>query len=120
MPRDNRLPTQEQLLEFSEVYTRAIAQSWKDPVFEKLLVNDPRAALQKYFGYIPPWSANIVVKRPDKRYKGWHKNKEGKWSWDLPNNAIVFGVPTAPALEERPVALAAYNDAGPTYLFTCC
>ena len=59
-------------------------------------------------------------KTPADRYKGWHQGPDGKWKWDLPNNAIKIGIPTAPRLEERPVALAAYNDAGPTYLFTCC
>jgi ribosomally synthesized peptide (two-chain TOMM family) len=120
MPRDRRLPTQEQMLEFSEVYLQAIAQSWENEAFRQALLADPEAALQKYFGYICPWGVKISVKPVPASHKGWHQNGQGQWRWDLPNNAIKVGVPKAPPLEEQTVALAAYNAAGPTYLFSCC
>ena len=121
MPRDHRLPSQEQLLEFSEVYLRAIAQAWENPEFKAELLRDSGQALQKYFGYICPWSVKLTVKEPPAHYKGWHQAQDGQWKWDLPDAAIKIGVPTAPAaLEEQAVALAAYNSAGPTYLFSCC
>jgi len=34
---------------------------------------------------------------------------------------MTFGVPVRPKVsDEESIALAAYNDAGPCYLFTCC
>ena len=120
MPRDNLMPTQADLLEFSEVYLRVIACSWTDEVFKKALIADPQSALRNYFGYVLPWNLNLSVK-PCPPGHEWIPGVGGRpGTWELPKNMMTFGVPTAPKLHEQAVALAAYNDAGPTYLFTCC
>ena len=47
----NQLPDYESLLEFQEVYLRAIALSWRDETFKKALEDDALLALQHYFAY---------------------------------------------------------------------
>jgi hypothetical protein len=48
---------------------------------------------------------------------GWDAHHK---TWNLPPIRTTIGLPVAPKIEEQLVAFAAYNDAGPTYLFTCC
>ena len=116
MPRDNRLPSQDTLLEFQEVYLRAIALAWKDADFKAALLDNPDAALADYFAYRCPW--NLVLKvREAAAGEGWDDQTQ---SWHLPPIKTTFGLPKAPDIDEQLVAFAAYNDAGPTYLFTCC
>jgi ribosomally synthesized peptide (two-chain TOMM family) len=112
----NSLPTQESLLEFQEVYLRAIALAWRDETFKEALQTDALLALQHYFAYKCPWSINLEVVSPGAEY-GWDSQKK---CWNLPRNGMTFGVPVKPQLDEECIALAAYNDAGPTYLFSCC
>jgi ribosomally synthesized peptide (two-chain TOMM family) len=117
MPRDNRLPSYDSLLEFQEVYLRAVALSWKDAEFKQALLDDPAQALADYFAYRCPWNLTLKVKEPDAAPYGWHAKIK---RWDLPPVKSSFGLPKAPQPDEQLVAFAAYNDAGPTYLFTCC
>lgn len=117
MPRNNELPSYESLLEFQEVYLRAVALSWSDKAFKKNFLEDPAGSLQNYFGYSVPWNVDLKVVEPQGPEFGW--NPQSK-SWTLPRMKATFGLPIAPKIEEQLVAFAAYNDAGPTYLFTCC
>jgi len=117
MPRNNELPSYESLLEYQEVYLRAIALAWSDKAFKKDFLADPRSAMEMYFGYACPWNVTIKVSEPTGPEFGW-KPKEKRWV--LPRIRATFGLPIAPKVEEQLVAFAAYNDAGPTYLFTCC
>jgi ribosomally synthesized peptide (two-chain TOMM family) len=117
MPRNNRLPTYESLLEFQEVYLRAVALAWNDVRFKSAFLAAPKTALQDYFGYICPWNVALEVREPNVAGEGWDAHTK---KWNLPRTRITFGLPTAPQIEEQLVAFAAYNDAGPTYLFTCC
>lgn len=112
----NNLPDYESLLEFQEVYLRAIALSWRDDTFKQALEQDALLALQHYFAYKCPWNINLKVTSPPAGF-GWNK-EEGRWV--LPRSSMTFGVPVRPTLDEEGIALAAYNDAGPTYLFSCC
>ncbi|MBC7860140.1 MAG: hypothetical protein H7Z39_15500 [Burkholderiaceae bacterium] len=112
----NNLPSYESLLEFQEVYLRAIALSWRDEEFKKALEDDALLALQHYFAYKCPWNINLNVVAPGPR-DGWDKQAK---KWNLPKNSMTFGVPLKPEADEECIALAAYNDAGPTYLFSCC
>ncbi|CAB3750675.1 hypothetical protein GQ57_36250 [Burkholderia sp. MSh2] len=117
MAVDNATPTLESMLEFQQVYLRAIALSWRDPVFKEDLLTHPFDALSRYFNYQCPWLLELEVVKPGAGY-GWD-SREG--SWRLPRNTMTVGVPARPAqLNEEAVALAAYSDAGPCYLFTCC
>ena len=117
MSTNNAVPTQESMLEFQEVYLRAIALSWEDPKFKAALLKDPNDALARYFDYQCPWIINLKVAEAPAG-SGWNPATQ---RWTLPQNAMTFGVPQRPSkLEEETIALAAYNDAGPSYLFTCC
>jgi ribosomally synthesized peptide (two-chain TOMM family) len=116
MPRNNELPSYESLLEYQEVYLRAVALAWSDPTFKQDFLTDPRTAMENYFGYSCPWNVTIKVSEPPANNGfGWNGKK-----WRLPRIKATFGLPIAPTIEEQPIAFAAYNDAGPTYLFTCC
>ena len=117
MPRDNRLPSYESMLEFQEVYLRAVALSWKDPAFRQALLHNPEQALADYFAYRCPWNVVLKVREASGDGQGWDKEAR---RWKLPPVRTTFGLPAAPAIDEQLVAFAAYNDAGPTYLFTCC
>ena len=118
MPRNNEIPAYETLLEFQEVYLRAVALAWCDDVFKALLLRDAKSALANYFGYECPWNVDLQVQEPAGDGVGW--DPRGK-RWTLPRMQTSFGLPSRPAaFEEQLVAFAAYNDAGPTYLFTCC
>lgn len=112
----NKLPDYQDLLEFQEVWLRAIARAWRDESFKRQLEDDACLALQQAFGYKMPWNINLSVASPSAEY-GWRKAEQ---RWHLPQNRMTFGIPDRPALEEEAIALASYNDAGPCYLFTCC
>jgi len=117
MPRNNELPSYESLLEYQEVYLRAVALSWSDPEFKKNFLADPRKTMEDYFGYSCPWNVTIRVTEPTESKYGWDPATK---KWALPRMKATFGLPVAPQIEEQLIAFAAYNDAGPTYLFTCC
>ena len=116
MPYSNQFPSYESLLEFQEVYVRAIALSWKDEQFKEAFLANPNKALENYFLYRHPCTIDLTVVLPSSEY-GWDKEKR---KWNLPQNMMSVGVPVKPAADEECVALAAYSDAGPTNLFTCC
>ena len=117
MALDNAVPALESLLEFQEVYLRAIALSWRDQEFRNALLDNPFDALGRYFDYQCPWLLELKVSDPGPGY-GWDA---GKQRWRLPHGSMTFGVPVRPQpVAEEGIALAIYNDAGPTYLFTCC
>ena len=117
MPRNNELPSYESLLEFQEVYVRAVALAWSDPQFKADLLADADNALRNSFGYICPWNVDLRFREATGPGDGWDPAAR---KWNLPPMRTTFGVPVAPPFEEQLVAFAAYNDAGPTYLFTCC
>lgn len=131
MSNNNAVPTEDSMIEFSEVILRAIELSWRDDEFKNLFIKKPMYALEHYFHYKSTWNFQMKVKpaelgedcRRDVA-KGspvpcrWDE-KSGKWH--LPQSLISFGLPRAPAeIKDHAVALALYNDAGPMYLFTCC
>lgn len=144
MSQNNAIPSEESLMEFGEVYMRAIALAWRDDDFKKMLLEDAMYALEHYFGYRSTWNFRFSVHEPDqmiKKYEkepptevqtwGWLPKEDckkdgvnygiGRRHWVLPKNGMSFGLPTAPdAVKDFPVALALYNDAGPMYLFSCC
>ena len=117
MATNNGIPSYESLLELQEVYLRAIALAWRDPEFKQALLTDAGDALGRYFDYKSPWLLDLKVKEAGPAY-GWNPEKR---AWSLPPHTLTFGIPSRPAdIVEEPVALAAYNDAGPAFLFTCC
>ncbi|ABC37086.1 BMA_0021/BMA_0022 family TOMM bacteriocin [Burkholderia thailandensis] len=120
MADNNAVPTQQSLLEFQEIYLRAIALAWENEEFKRKLLADPHDALERYLDYRCPWILNLkIVEAPaNEPAYGWNAEKQ---RWYLPVNSLSVGIPAQPAnLAEEAIALAAYNDAGPAYLFTCC
>ncbi|AOJ69991.1 MULTISPECIES: BMA_0021/BMA_0022 family TOMM bacteriocin [Burkholderia] len=119
MADNNAVPTQESLLEFQEVYLRAIALSWENEAFRQMLLANPYDALERYLDYRCPWILDLkIVEVAAKDGYGWHRETQ---RWHLPVNTMSVGIPTRPAnIAEEGIALAEYNDAGPAYLFTCC
>ena len=122
MPRNYEVPEYESLLEFQEVYLQAIALAWKSEAFKKALLDDAEKALDNAFGYKNPWSVKLKVADPkdlgpDGKPYGWDS---GSGSWRLPRNTIHIGMPKQPEPDDQAMALACYNNAGPSYLFTCC
>ncbi|NML16904.1 BMA_0021/BMA_0022 family TOMM bacteriocin [Azohydromonas caseinilytica] len=117
MPRNNQIPSYDSLLEFQEVYLRAVALAWTNAQFKQDFLADPTGALANYFGYQCPWNVDLKVREATGPGQGWDAKKK---QWTLPPVRTTFGVPVAPKVEEQLIAFAAYNCAGPTYLFTCC
>ncbi|MDR6406693.1 BMA_0021/BMA_0022 family TOMM bacteriocin [Paraburkholderia sp. 22099] len=117
MAMDNATPTLESMLEFQQVYLRAIALSWEDKSFRNELLKNPADALARYLDYRCPWLIDLEVVDPGGQY-GWDEHNQ---RWNLPPNTMTVGIPARPELPgEEAVALAAYSDAGPNYVFTCC
>lgn len=117
MALNNNVPSLDSMLEFQEVYLRAIALSWKDPEFKQALLANPFDALGRYFDYQCPWLLDLTVTEVGPNF-GWDAAAQ---RWTLPQNVMTFGVPVRPLpSDEEAVALSVYNDAGPSYLFTCC
>lgn len=115
------VPTRESLLGFSEVYLQAIELSWRSSEFKEEFIKNPMSALQHYFHYTPSWNCILNVTEPknesnDKPF-GWDNKTK---TWNLPTNTLSVGLPKAPKIDQQAVALALYNNAGPSYLFTCC
>jgi ribosomally synthesized peptide (two-chain TOMM family) len=116
------------------VYLRAIALAWRDDdvgkTFREALEKDTGKALEEYFNYRCPFSVDLHI-RPyrEEQQVEWiprGKNAEGEvvpghWTPHLPPNEIVFNLPNKPKSKfDEAIALAAYVDGGPSYLFTCC
>ena len=117
MAYNNELPSYESLLEFQAVYLRAVALSWRNDKFHTEFVANPFAALAKWLNYNCPRNLDLVVREPKAEGCGWDA---GNSRWILPPNKITIGLPEPPKVQDQGIALAAYNDSGPTYLFTCC
>lgn len=123
MAYDNRLPSYETFLELHEVWLRAIALSWKDERFKKMLIENTEKALQEYLNFKSPWNVNIKAILPEDSTAQWVPgSNEMQGYWKLPLDRFTYGLPPKPELpdDEEAIALAAYNDSGPGYLFTCC
>lgn len=121
MPLNHSVPSMDSMLEFQEVYTMAISLAWRDDNFRAHLIRDPMDALSRYFSYRCPWNVEIEINAVEANGReefGWYPEL-GKWK--LPRGKFSLCMPNRPAdPKEITLALATYNDAGPTYLFTCC
>jgi len=109
---DNAILNYESLLEFQEVYLRAVAHSWTNAEFKRELLENPAETIERYFGYRLPWALDFKLKEGGKYENG---------VWDIPPHTICVGIPDAPLkFEDQAIALSLYNDSGPIYLFSCC
>ena len=113
---DNATPSLESMLEFQQVYLRAIALSWENKTFKEDLKKHPADAFARYFDYRSPWLVEIEIVEHDDE-SAWDEDNS---SWNLPLNTMTFGIPDHPKPgSEETVALAAYSGAGQDYPFTC-
>lgn len=114
--------------EFGGITMRALALVWSSDKFAKALyqASDARAVIQDYFDYIVPWNFRLRFKE----YAGgsddhWLNEERGNEYWaKFPISEITVHLPRrpdapGPDVDIEPVALAAYNDTGPQYPFTC-
>jgi ribosomally synthesized peptide (two-chain TOMM family) len=123
MAFDTRNPDYAALRALSQVWLRAVALAWDDESFARALNENAERALEEYFNYKCPFSINLSVLPVDPKKHGWIPGKDGQLGrWNLPPNQIIYNVPSKPDTEmyDEAVALAAYVQGGPTYLFSCC
>lgn len=134
--------------EFGAVILRALGLAWSegpDGAFTQKLQDTTSClpALAGWLGYTTPWNMAIVVEDDpdavwepldgkDSRQNGWqikphHSSSEGlnphPPAVSLRKNTLVLHIPHRPDDADQeffPVALAAYNQTGPAYPFTCC
>lgn len=132
----------ESFLELGGVVTRAIALAWRqqasgDLSFTNDLTTNAVDALQSWLGYISPWGIDLRVEHApagarwipptDGASTGtWAcgSTREGKRLLlaDCLKNTLTLCLPDQPGADATvwPIALAAYNNTGPAYPFTCC
>jgi len=112
-------------LEFGALIVRAIAIAWKDDAFARALSTDAASALESWLGYRFPWNIPLKIEITGSKTK-WQPAKDaasnGFWE-NLPTNTLTLAIPNKPDDSDAkvfPIALAAYNNTGPAYPFTCC
>lgn len=115
--------------EFGGITLRALALAWNSDTFaaELYKTHDARALVQDYFDYIVPWNFKL-------RFREHTTGSDDHWTSDersdaywakFPLSEITVHLPRRPDspgpndVQIEPIALAAYNDTGPQYPFTC-
>lgn len=115
----------EDLLAFGASMPNLIAYAWEsEENFKDLMSpeNNPlrqgQTAGDKTFLFQNPWGFNIEFKAGTTEWKSDH---DGNWEWEaLPKNVIWLNLPKPPPdKQKQAVALAAYNNSGPAYPYTC-
>lgn len=121
---DNAWSNWKAMLDWRDVWLKAVALAWESPAFKEQLLRDARSALKEHLGYeLPRFIEFQVVEasdfpaRPGEEW-GWQGMKGGEWK--LPEARLTFPLPPPPAQEkQQAVALADFARAGRTYPFTC-
>jgi ribosomally synthesized peptide (two-chain TOMM family) len=104
-------------LDFGSVTVRALALAWRNADFRTQVQKDTIAALQNWLGYNSPWNLDIRIRNnPEMKWSS------GVWQQGSRKNELCLFVPQRPGDDFTvwPIALAAYNETGPAYPFTCC
>ena len=121
---DNAWSTWKQMLDWRDVWLKAVAMAWEDPAFKEYLLRDARGALREHLGYELPRFITFKVAdhsafpqgQPGQEW-GWTGPRKGEWQ--LPPAELTFPLPPPPAQEkQQAVALADFARAGRTYPFT--
>jgi ribosomally synthesized peptide (two-chain TOMM family) len=106
--------------DFGVITSRVVALSWADKKFAHALFDNADASplIEEAMDYIIPWHFKLkfnLVSGPtaatDKYLKTYWKN--------FPRSKITVHLPKPPEIDSQPIALAAYNDTGGQYPFTC-
>jgi len=114
--------------EFGGITLRALALAWNDEKFAQLLyrAEDARALIQDYFDYIVPWNFKLRFQEHAGSDEHWLNEERSDEYWaKFPISEITVHLPSKPDspgpedVRMEPIALAAYNDTGPQYPFTC-
>jgi ribosomally synthesized peptide (two-chain TOMM family) len=115
MPNDNDFTS------FAVALLGAIAAAWKTPGRGTELTIDAKAALQSIREYQLPWDMIVTIEN-DKGARWFDIGKPGLSYWTLgKHHVLTLHLPSKPEdMDSAPIALAAYNEAGATYPFTCC
>ncbi|MCU0682734.1 MAG: BMA_0021/BMA_0022 family TOMM bacteriocin [Polyangiaceae bacterium] len=103
--------------EFGVITSRLIALTWYEPAFAAALFAAPdgRALVQDALDFVVSWNFTIKFTPAP----GESSDTDGYWC-AFPRSAITVHLPENPGrVEVEPVALAAYNDTGGQYPFTC-
>lgn len=107
----------EDFAEFGVVTSRLIALAWSDQRFADNLYkhrNDAARTIQDAMDYMVPW--NFLLKFNP--VPGESSDTDEYWN-KFPPTEILVHMPQRPDLEVQPIALAAYNNTGGQYPFTC-
>jgi ribosomally synthesized peptide (two-chain TOMM family) len=123
---DYGLGNWEDFLLFGGVTLRAIALAWQDEAFRDALDRNALNALQGWLNYAPQWNLEIDVQ--DAPRSGWMPTEDPELpQWLLTEkNLVTLDLPNPPVDADgqlqpvAPIALAAYNNTGELYPFTCC
>jgi ribosomally synthesized peptide (two-chain TOMM family) len=103
--------------EFGVMTSRLIALTWVEPAFAATLFAAPdgRALVQDALDFVVTWNFTIKFTPAP----GDSSDTDDYWR-TFPRSAITVHLPENPGrVEVEPVALAAYNDTGGQYPFTC-
>ncbi len=109
---------------FGVVTSRILALAWLKDDYRAMLyaAEDARQLVQDSMDCIIPWNFTLKFKEfplPDAGFGGLHWLNDVYWGM-FPYTEILVNLPVAPRTPElNAVALAAYNDTGAQYPFTC-
>ncbi|AUX45215.1 uncharacterized protein SOCE26_066960 [Sorangium cellulosum] len=122
-PRDGVSQPPDDFAEFGVLTARLLAMMWGDEKFKEQLLGerDARRLVQAAMGVIVHWNFNLKFS-----YLDWDEfwndiDYQGQPEGTIPARVkITVNIPQNPPDDAVwPVALAAYNDTGPQYPFTC-
>jgi ribosomally synthesized peptide (two-chain TOMM family) len=104
---------------FGVITARVLALAWNDRAFHEKLyaADDARELVQGAMNCVVPW--NFQLKFEEK--KGASSDADAYWRPEsFPRSVITVYLPMRPdGMGAEAIALAAYNDSGGTYPFTC-
>jgi ribosomally synthesized peptide (two-chain TOMM family) len=116
-PKGGFVPQGTDFANFEVALVYAMSRAWESVEFREYLQTNEKLAIASCHGYRAPWM--LPIKIADAAELEW-KQKERTWT-GFRANELTVGLPQAPVeLNERGVAIAAYNATGAQFPFTCC
>jgi ribosomally synthesized peptide (two-chain TOMM family) len=125
-PPGGFLPSAGSFTDFEVVLTAAMARAWENEAFADLLQKKTTflAALKSIRGFTSPWK--LVLKVEDDTHARWmprrvENKKRFPSEWiGLRKHKLTLNLPKEPEINDRSIALAAYNSTGAQFPLTCC